>query len=419
MGPNTCSWLSSLTDALDRRICNRTHSCQSPAGARQAGKDWTLGGHKVDYCLSQKVASHCKLEFSIYILVGVIGCNVIKSAVMLWMVLRLRDVTFVTFGDALSNWLDEPDQYTQDRCLLSRIDATLRAKGPGPTAPTSLDRKTRCWRQAISVKRWVTTTYICALAILVVVILLGFALAQYSQTMAGSIFSLGFGSPDPRLMIGIYRFDSSKHRAVTALNLASSILLANAPQVVLSLIYLSYNALITGMHLAHEYSGYALRHKPLRVTTPCGQQRNTYWLQLPYKYGIPLIAISAILHWLVSRSLFLLRLEIYGKDGGIDLEVTGVGYSLPPILAVAIIGTCVMLGSIAMGGFKLQHSLMPVASSCSLALAAATHRPENDVDAAVLPVKWGEVANMGNDDVGHCCFTSQAVVDVIPGRKYA
>lgn len=337
---------------------------------------------------------------------------------MLWMVLRLRDVTFVTFGDALSNWLDEPDQYTRGLCLMGRFDATRRAKIPEPLAPISAHATTGRWRQAVSVKRWVTTTAVCALAVMIVAILLGLALAEYSQDMGGSMFSLGFGSPDPRMMINIYRFDKQT-RAVTALNLASSILLANTPQVVLSLVYLSYNALVTGMHLAHEYSGYGLHRKSLRVTTPCGQQRKTYWLQLPYKYGIPLITVSAILHWLVSRSLFLLRLEIHGEDGEIDLKVDGVGYSLPPILAVIIVGTSVMLGTIALGFCKLQHSLIPVASSCSLAMAAATHRPEIDVDASVLPVKWGEVTSMGNDDVGHCCFTSQAVVDVTPDRKYS
>jgi hypothetical protein len=52
-------------------------------------------------------------------------------------------------------------------------------------------------------------------------------------------------------------------------------------------------------------------------------------------------------------------------------------------------------------------------------LAAASHRPVGDVDAAVLPIRWGEATEMGDADVGHCCFTSQEVVTVVPGRKYA
>ena len=52
---------------------------------------------------------------------------------------------------------------------------------------------------------------------------------------------------------------------------------------------------------------------------------------------------------------------------------------------------------------------MPVVVSCSVAIAAACHRPKDDVDAAYLPVSWGEVKRHDSDealDVYHCCLTS-------------
>ena len=70
-------------------------------------------------------------------------------------------------------------------------------------------------------------------------------------------------------------------------------------------------------------------------------------------------------------------------------------------------------------GFRKFASHIPVAGSCSVALAAAAHRPKDDIDAAFLPVQWGEVRSEGTDEVGHCCFTSQEVHDLTPGRKYA
>ena len=78
-----------------------------------------------------------------------------------------------------------------------------------------------------------------------------------------------------------------------------------------------------------------------------------------------------------------------------------------------------MLLAVIATGFRKLKSEMPVASSCSFALAAATHRPEDDHDAAVLPVKWGEIPTDGSEDVGHCCFTSQDVIDVLLRKKYA
>ena len=173
------------------------------------------------------------------------------------------------------------------------------------------------------------------------------------------------------------------------------------------------------MHLARECNGYQLQRRPLRVTTPRGQQRKTYWLQLPFTYGIPLVATSAALHWLISQSIFLVQFDIYRNGLQDDEPISSVGLSPAPMLAIVIAGACIILAIIGIGSSKLQGQGMPVSGSCSFALSAAAHRPTEDVDAAFLPVKWGELVQTVNDAVGHCCFTSQEVVDVAPGRLYA
>lgn len=71
-------------------------------------------------------------------------------------------------------------------------------------------------------------------------------------------------------------------------------------------------------------------------------------------------------------------------------------------------------------GFRKFASYMPVAGSCSVAISAACHRPIEDVDAAYLPVSWGEVDREDTDDeIHHCCFTSQATQELVPGHLYA
>jgi hypothetical protein len=229
-----------------------------------------------------------------------------------------------------------------------------------------------------------------------------------------TMISLGFGAVNSNMLLNT-QLNSTGTDGLTV-----SVVFANLPQIILSIVYLSYNALITCMLLASEYSGYEVHRKTLRVTTPCGQQRSTYWLQLPYTYGIPVIVTSATLHWLISQSLFLVRVDLYLN--GVLVEessISGVGLSPAPMLVTVILGVCITGIAIGMGFRKLEGHAMPVAASCSLALAATAHRPAADVDAAVLPVKWGEVVEMGNIDVGHCCFTSQEVLGVKPGRKYA
>lgn len=73
-------------------------------------------------------------------------------------------------------------------------------------------------------------------------------------------------------------------------------------------------------------------------------------------------------------------------------------------------------------GLRRFKGNMPVAGSCSVAIAAACHRPREDVDAAFLPVQWGEVVSVSRNDgeeVGHCCFTSLDVEPMVRGKMYA
>ena len=71
-----------------------------------------------------------------------------------------------------------------------------------------------------------------------------------------------------------------------------NVLMANSPQALLSFLFLTYNGLYTCMLMAKEWNDYAYERKTLRVTNPVREQRSTYRLQLPYKYGIPLIVLS-------------------------------------------------------------------------------------------------------------------------------
>lgn len=200
-------------------------------------------------------------------------------------------------------------------------------------------------------------------------------------------------------------------------------LIANVPQVVLSFLFLLYNGLFTSMLLADEWNSYARERKPLRVTDPKGAQLSTYRLQLPYKYGIPLLIASATLHWLVSQSLFLVNMIGYRTKGQqfqfkgqpLTLTLSTLGYSCIAIITVIFLGAIIIILEV-LNGFRV-HRGMPLAGSCSAAISAACHRPEDDVDAATKPVMWGVVSS--DKSVGHCCFTSFEVSRPVPGELYS
>jgi hypothetical protein len=412
------------------QLLTRLRDCNTDCPLNATGN---MGGVQYDYCLAKKIKQNCKLQFSTQILTVVIVCNFAKTALMLMTLWRQGEETLLTFGDAIASWLDRPDGATKGECLASRItlwstllDTTWYFK-PDPKpfghAPRQ-DPGVLRWHAAVSSVQWRATMVFFLITISIptaLLVMLGRIKHSQDETLSFGK-ARDFGAVDPSSVI------TTRLPRNGAAGLMAAVLVVNSPQLIVTFCYLLYNGLFTAMHLSHEYSGYAKQRKPLRVTTPRGTQRSTYWLQLPYTYGLPLIVASAVLHWLVSQSIFLVRIRDFvdydgygqaaGEESTLDPNESQIGFSSAPIVACIVLATCMLVTLIGMGFRKLESS-MPVAASCSFALAAATHRPEEDVDASVLPVMWGEVPEMGNGDVGHCCFTSQKVVPLRRGRKYA
>lgn len=103
--------------------------------------------------------------------------------------------------------------------------------------------------------------------------------------------------------------------------LLSSTLLANTPQLILSLLYFSYNSVFTCELVSREWGNFGRRRQPLRVTMPHGAQNSTYWLNLPYQYGLPLMAVAILLHWLYSRALFLVNIQFINPLQAANINV--------------------------------------------------------------------------------------------------
>jgi hypothetical protein len=167
----------------------------------------------------------------------------------------------------------------------------------------------------------------CLLVLVVAAGLMGIAVhalaARGFSTSLPSLSTLGFGALTPYtyLNIGLPRTDPA--------GLISNILIANFPQLVLSILYLFYNAMLSCFLVQLEFSQMYRKRKPLRVSEPEGIQRSSYFISLPLKYGIPLYISSGIMHWLISQSLFLARITAFFPDGSVDNEssFSTCGYS--------------------------------------------------------------------------------------------
>ena len=83
-----------------------------------------------------------------------------------------------------------------------------------------------------------------------------------------------------------------------------------------------------------------------------------------------------------------------------------------------VAGAVLLAAVVGMGYLKFDTG-MPVAGSCSIAIAAACHVENSDQTPRDL-LKWGEVHSGGNEtDVGHCAFTNGLVRKPTVSRLYA
>ena len=198
------------------------------------------------------------------------------------------------------------------------------------------------------------------------------------------------------------------------------VLLANTPQLLLSVLYFLYNSMYTRMLAASEWSRFALQKRGLRVSSPQGSQRSTYWLQLPWAYSLPLGIAAAILHWLVSQSLFFVKVDAYNPRQILDPSesFSSCGYSAYALAITVIVGSSMVLVLIANGFRRLDPTMMRLHGNCSLVISAACHRPPEDREASMLPVQWGAVSHGSADGPGHCCFTSFDVERPVEGHRY-
>lgn len=244
-----------------------------------------------------------------------------------------------------------------------------------------------------------------------------------------SFNSLSFGSVNPSALLFLYD-STDEPTSESGWLLLKMVMIANCPQIYFSVLYFLYNRSYTAMLAMAEWTRFSLERKSLRVSNPVGIQRSTYWLQLPYLYSVPLLVGSGLVHWILSESLFLVRISFFDRTGqptfptssNTDFTpssntLTVPGYSPKAILA-AIIVSAIMLAVLIWNEFRAYKSAIPLVVNSSFAISAACHRPDDDVDAAHKRVMWGAVSQPDGDLPGHCCITSHEVEPPIVGEHY-
>ncbi|KAB2574037.1 hypothetical protein DBV05_g7344, partial [Lasiodiplodia theobromae] len=337
---------------------------------KNANKDssWTVYGFEVDHCLSEKVDTQCSLNVGLNLLIAVIVFNVVKVMTIIATIIVVKDRPLITVGDAASSFIKIPDEATKGMCLYSRVDFESKKKDGKAyhpvAAPRKFEVKQERWSSAASKRRWRVAIYLTGTALagilsffLVAIFMLN---GQYNQL--SKLFSVGLGTLNPYTLIQGWALASTGDAAII-----QTVLIANFPQLLLSFLYFVLNSLFTSMALAAEWSHFSCSSssssspaRGLRVTHPRGSQRSTYFLSLPYRLGLPLLAASTFLHWTISQSIFVARIEGRSATDGPanlnDLEktywqpvITTCGYSplgifLALLTVAAVAGAALALG---------------------------------------------------------------------------
>ncbi|KAF2867447.1 hypothetical protein BDV95DRAFT_446910, partial [Massariosphaeria phaeospora] len=380
-------------------------------------KTWHVHGRSVQYCLSESAPPTCKLHVVAQIGLLVTILNFVKVLLILYAVFGFDEEPLITMGDAVVSFMEKEDPTTRDLCLVAMGDAKSQAF-PVSTGPMVWKRTQHRWIEATTKARCIATFTMFFVAILLVSYLLNMGLRAIkndssTNTSLHTLAQMGFGTWDPRTVI---RWQLN--------TIMLNILAANAPQIILSLIYFGYNAFFTYMLLGREWASYAHERKGLRVSQPSGgAQRSTYFLQLPYRFSMPLLLLSGTLHWLVSQSIFLVVIEFFeaGFTGEKMSYQVSCGFSPIAIISVIVLAVSMVLAGIGFG-FVAYKPGINLAGSCSAAMSAACQSVDkgqgDELGVVRMELKWGVTAASSDGEVGHCAFSSGEVTFPENGKKY-
>ena len=194
----------------------------------------------------------------------------------------------------------------------------------------------------------------------------------------------------------------------------ANVLAANAPQLLISFTYVMYNSVLTSMHQSAEYLRFSTQRKILRVTTPIGAQRSTYWLQLLYSYALPFMTAMATLNWFISQSFFFASVGVFDYNYVLDKGKTVKTLRWSP-LAVLLALILWLLTILALPPLRFQKypTGMPLAGSNSAVISDVCH-PEEGADITERPPKYGVLRSTDAKGRRRVGFSAEMVEYLVP-----
>jgi hypothetical protein len=240
---------------------------------------------------------------------------------------------------------------------------------------------------------------------------------------------LGLGNPSGLFLLNGQDPNNPDDYQQTSADILRHVVLANLPQLGLTIAYYFWNSHLTVMLAAVEYNKYSTRSDDpraskkkktkygLRVSHPIKgtEQRATHFLTVPLKYWIWNFVLQTALHWLASQAIFFARVDLldYWLEVSVKYSISQVGYSFLGMILVTAVAFVAWFLTLYVSLRRLDN-WMPLAATCSGALSAACHPKDPNLRHHEKEVYWGVESNKGSVDAQKstnevtltCTFTS-------------
>ncbi|KAI1074771.1 hypothetical protein F5B20DRAFT_426034 [Whalleya microplaca] len=328
----------------------------------------------ISHCIAQpREAVMCHVGLSIPFLLAVLLAGLVKLITCIVVVIIIGpQESLVTPGDAIASFISIPDPVSSQIGIVNQSVLSEAARN-GNSKLVDLEQfYFQRERRASTVPR---SIWYASYAILILGTIAVGACLLAELASGGQLKFINIGGTEP---------DSFMLAPVPHSSFISQVIFANSLQLFFALWYLVYNSLLTRLESCQEWAMFSTSYRALRVTKPQGQQRETYRLQLPYRYSIPLIIMSIVVHWLLSICLHIVVTQgsYYVADQGYEGSYTADPISLPQGSVIAW-GTSsgallflFILGVILVPipwiiGRRILPGIIPNVGANSLALSAA------------------------------------------------
>ncbi|KAJ3563776.1 hypothetical protein NPX13_g8079 [Xylaria arbuscula] len=184
----------------------------------------------IDYCLAKPLEATCQVGVAPILLLVVTIFVVIKTCTAILVTTSIgsaRETPLVTPGDAIASFVTSPDTATVGYCTMShgQIQQAFKSKSsPTPSKPQPWQGARKRWASAISKTQWAISYLFITIGLSVCIGLF----AMVEQTLKEGESSIAIAGFFPGNNSPIIQLD---------LTLVSAVLLANSPQLLLTLCY--------------------------------------------------------------------------------------------------------------------------------------------------------------------------------------